>query len=373
MLVFMETGPPVLSVRAGLPHVQRLIRAHRPIRVVYFGGSITEGAGASRPEAAYPTLVSQAIAQRSGAPVDTVNASIGGTGAVLGAYRTDADVIAARPDLVVVEFSVNDWTADKPTTQRSLEAIIRNIRVASPATDIVFVYAFVSGHLDEYRSGRTPKLIPWHDAVAAHYGIPSVNVSRFVVSRFGTNLGGLKPYFEDGIHPTDAGFGLYRDAMLPLLGAASRPWPSLPNPLTKNPPMRATSVKPTVAKFTGAWQREAASPIPRFRSVAQTDDPSASATLDFEGTAVGMIGPPGPDAGNIMISLDGGPWKLRRNFFDWSAKWYATDYQMFFQGLPPGRHRLKIRPAPNVPAGSKGRFLRIGAFLIDGKPVGLAS
>ena len=42
------------------------------------------------------------------AKLTAVNAAIGGTGSDLGALRCAVDVIAQRPDLVFVEFNIND-------------------------------------------------------------------------------------------------------------------------------------------------------------------------------------------------------------------------------------------------------------------------
>ena len=75
------------------------------LTVGYFGGSITEGAGASDASktswragvtdwfrVTYPDAV-----------VREIQATIGGTGSDLGMYRCDADLLSKNPDLVFVE------------------------------------------------------------------------------------------------------------------------------------------------------------------------------------------------------------------------------------------------------------------------------
>jgi acyl-CoA thioesterase I len=100
----------VLSDNLGLPRVARRLASGRPIRIVAFGSSSTEGVGASSPAAAYPARLegelSRALANKNS--VSVLNRGIGGEHAEDMLARLDRDVLAARPDLVIWQTGSND-------------------------------------------------------------------------------------------------------------------------------------------------------------------------------------------------------------------------------------------------------------------------
>lgn len=123
-----------LRARDGLPNFFAKVQAGGRVTVAYFGGSITAANG-WRPQTTawlrqhYPK-----------ADFTEVNAAIGGTGSDLGVFRLEHDVLAHRPDLVFIEFAVNDGGAPPEQIYRCMEGIVRQVRCADPATDICFVY-----------------------------------------------------------------------------------------------------------------------------------------------------------------------------------------------------------------------------------------
>ncbi len=54
-----------------------------------------------------------------------INAAIGGTGSDLGVYRLKQDVLDHKPDLMFVEFAVNDGATEPEQIYRSMEGIVR--------------------------------------------------------------------------------------------------------------------------------------------------------------------------------------------------------------------------------------------------------
>ena len=74
------------------------------------GGSVTEAYASSDPlEKSYGGLATQWFRERfPGAKVRFVNAGVGATGSVIGVHRAGRELLAHRPDLIFVEFSVND-------------------------------------------------------------------------------------------------------------------------------------------------------------------------------------------------------------------------------------------------------------------------
>lgn len=89
--------------RSGLANFFTKMNAGDSVKIAYFGGSITEAGNGWRDQSfnwlksKYPAV---ALSQ--------VNAGIGGTGSDLGVFRLQKDVLSKNPDLVFVEFAVND-------------------------------------------------------------------------------------------------------------------------------------------------------------------------------------------------------------------------------------------------------------------------
>ena len=87
-------------------------RSGAPVSIVYLGGSITEGEG-SHPKATkcYAYLSAQKFAERfmvERSQLKYFNMGIGGTPSVLGLARCEQDVLSHQPDIVFVEYAVND-------------------------------------------------------------------------------------------------------------------------------------------------------------------------------------------------------------------------------------------------------------------------
>lgn len=90
------------------------------------GGSITQGAKASKPEKNYGGVLAQWWQKTfPKAKIELVNAGIGVTGSNYGALRAQRDLLARRPDFVVVEYSVND--GDAQPFAETLEGLIRQV------------------------------------------------------------------------------------------------------------------------------------------------------------------------------------------------------------------------------------------------------
>ena len=80
------------------------------VNVAYIGGSVTGGTGSSDASKYSWRARTTAWLQSKypSATVNEINMGIGGTGSYLGAARFDNNIVSKNPDLVFVEFAVND-------------------------------------------------------------------------------------------------------------------------------------------------------------------------------------------------------------------------------------------------------------------------
>ena len=215
-----------LRAREGLPNFFRKTRGTNLIRVAYFGGSITAADGWR------PQSLAWLRARYPAAQFAEVNAAIGGTGSDLGVFRLQRDVLVHRPDLVFVEFAVNDGGAPPAQIHRCMEGIVRQVWKADPATDVCFVYTLHEGMTNDLAAGRLPRSAGAMEQVADHYGIPSIHLALEAARRVrvgewvftaptpeapadpAKGLPARPAFAPDGCHPfAETGHRLYTEAI----------------------------------------------------------------------------------------------------------------------------------------------------------------
>ncbi|MBE6412152.1 MAG: SGNH/GDSL hydrolase family protein [Opitutales bacterium] len=157
--------------RDGLPNFFKKAKAGKEITIVYFGGSITAQQGWR--------LQSETYFKKRfpNANFKAIHSAIGGTGSLLGTFRVQRDVIAYNPDLVFIEFAVNDSGQKPANIRNTMEGLIRQIWKANPKTDICFVYTVTDNerNLPPLLKGKMYESETVMEDIADHYKIPSIN------------------------------------------------------------------------------------------------------------------------------------------------------------------------------------------------------
>src|SRR5260370_14185033 len=113
------TGPMSISKSGGvlgatpvLARVSHALSAGKPLRIIAFGSSSTEGVGASSQAASYPSRLQVELANAlPRMPVVVINRGRGGEDAEDMARRLPA-IIAQHPDLVIWQTGTNDALDD---------------------------------------------------------------------------------------------------------------------------------------------------------------------------------------------------------------------------------------------------------------------
>ncbi len=122
-------------------------------KVAFIGGSITEMNG-------YRVMVEEDLRRRFPATDFTfVNAGISSTCSTTGAHRLARDVLSTQPDLLFVEFAVNDdqdASHAERECRRGMEGILRQARVTNPAMDIVVTHFVNPPMLELLKHNKTP-------------------------------------------------------------------------------------------------------------------------------------------------------------------------------------------------------------------------
>jgi lysophospholipase L1-like esterase len=168
-------------------------RAGGPVTVAYLGGSITAADGWR------PFTTKWLREQFTGADIKEVNAAIGGTGSLLGVFRLQKHVLQYDPDLVFVEFAVNDNGTPNDSVHATMEGIVRQCWSREEKPDIVFTYT-TAHNLD----------IPLqrHQDVADAYGIPTVDFQK-PIQALCPALIDWQILAADTVHPNAWGHAIY--------------------------------------------------------------------------------------------------------------------------------------------------------------------
>ena len=351
--------------RDGLPNFLQKIADDETVRVAYLGGSITAAPGwrvQSREwlQKKYPN-----------AKFEEIHAAIGGTGSDLGVFRLQRDVLQHQPDLLFVEFAVNDGGAPPTRIQQAMEGIVRQTWTADPSTDICFVYTLTDKMLGDLQTGKMPRAASAMEELADHYEIPSIHfgveVARLVASDQ-LIFKAPKPqnpkttpmvFSTDGVHPhVETGHRLYVEAI-------ARSWPKIVNssgdakphrivsPLRSDNWEQAKLVSIQPEMLQGDWKKLAEDHplVKRFQrnmpELFQATNPGASLSFRFEGTAVGVFDILGPDGGQLSVELDDSK-PVMRNRIDGYCTYHRMSKLDVGTELNPGVHTVTIPLTPNM-------------------------
>lgn len=174
----------------------------------FLGGSITQGSLSSTPKTCYAYLVYEWWKKSfPNAAFSFVNGGIGGTTSHYGGARAWKDVLCYRPDIVTVDFSVNDDANE--FFEETYEGTLRRLLMA-PSAPAVFVLNNVF-----YDTGKNAQ--DYHNRIADHYGIPHVSIKDTVYPDVESGKIVRADITPDNLHPNDKGHRLVADEICKLL------------------------------------------------------------------------------------------------------------------------------------------------------------
>ena len=198
----------------------RRLRAGEEVTVAFLGGSITQGAGAvPLQENCYARLTWQGLAERYGDSIRYIKAGLGGTPSETGLVRYDRDITRdgqVTPDLVVVEFAVND--SGDETEGVFYESLVRKILNAPSHPAVILLFAVFANDWNLKR-----RLAP----IGYRYQLPMVDVLEAVSPQFESKDRVItkRQYFYDVYHPSNLGHRIMADCLLYLVDRLDRQQP----------------------------------------------------------------------------------------------------------------------------------------------------
>lgn len=321
----------------------KCLTEQKKLDIVYIGGSVTNGRGSSFGSSWRELTTKWFRENYKTATINETNAAIGGTSSMWGLARLEKDVLSKNPDLVFIEFAVNDSYAGFTEMQSAvfMDAMIRRINEYNSKTDIVIVFV-----TDNSKREKEYINVKGHRTVAEYYGIPCVDAGKALINEMNSSGKAWEYYFTDSVHPGDEGYKVYAaevrktlEALLQKATTASAVEHKLSDKAaTTSVLKKLIAVEVEKVKYDSNWlYREKAKVSIGNKSELGARKQGATVTYEFEGSVVGCIYNAKKN-GNIKVSIDGGNEKT----FSLSGDTSGCIERVFYDNLNSGKHTLKI-------------------------------
>ena len=164
------------------------------VNIVYIGGSITEG---DHLDTCYANrsynYFKDKFGKGDGENVHYINSGISGTGSKLGALRCEADVTSHNPDIVFIEYAVNDG-GDR-TDFDGFECLIRDCLECESQPAVVLLFARAEGFTSQ----------DWKKEIGKHYNVSMISYADGITYLFDNKALTWGEFSRDGLHPNADG------------------------------------------------------------------------------------------------------------------------------------------------------------------------
>ena len=354
LLMYTQGNP------ARIAKVIKKLQAGEEVTIAYLGGSITQGTGADN-ENCYAALTTKWIEnQYPDAKVNYVNAGIGATGSYIGVHRCDAQVLSHDPDLVFIDFSVNDESQNNAINKLTYEGLIRKIWKHSSNPGIICI---------AMTQDNGTSVQECHGEVTEKYSVPFVSYHDAMLNFLNTNDVQWSDISGDNIHPNMSGHAILSAMLTTYLQYVTDNLDSIDDADPELTPAGDDGAKYENAVLlttdeaqpvsTGAFEMKAMNPwIAKLPADAEITDDDAF-VIEVEAQNIGLLyAKLTSNAGKADVYVDD---ELVATIdADFTGGW--GNYVQFAQVksfMDTGKHTLKIVPK----AGTEGKPF---AFYISG-------
>ena len=302
-----------IEVRGGLKNTGYKIAQDGALQVAFMGGSVTNGMGSTNQSMGYRGRLLTHLRSTYNAVFSEIDASMGGNGSTYGVYFTEQFVASKNPDLVFIEYAINnahDGVKDAKTLWNHYETMIHTIREANPYADIVLLY--VSNEANQSRD-----IVPILEEIADKYQLVSVHLYQAIIDVIETRPGvQWSALYTDGSHPNDAGYdimaGILKGMMEYALSMSPFTYQKMATPSAQSAIQTEAKAVMTssLSKIPAGWQKVSnfsyASAGKLYNGCIQTTQTDKAITVRFKGTDFGLLLEYAKDAGVLEYSVDGG-------------------------------------------------------------------
>lgn len=171
------------------------------VKIAYIGGSITEG---GRTDTCYVSRSAKYFADTfgTGNNVSFINAGLSGTSSVVGLMRAQNDILNDKPDIIFIEFSVNDHPEE--IYKKGYESLVKRClsQANNPAVILIINRAKGGYSMQEQMA-----------AIGKNYDLPVISMDNALTNAFNSGLLQKEDYYTDEYHPHEKGNALISDSI----------------------------------------------------------------------------------------------------------------------------------------------------------------
>ncbi len=349
---------------ARLERVLARARRGESVSLGVIGGSITQGASASRAERRYGERLAAWWRQTfPNSAIRFVNAGIGATGSDYGALRAGRDLLSHQPDFVVAEYAVNDPNGE--ASAETLEGLVRQVlrQTNQPAVVLLFMMTKDGGNAQE-----------WHSKVGRHYELPMLSYRDALWPDVKDGVIQWSDIEADVVHPNDCGHDYAARFITRLLDRTLAALPAddrlpavkpLPAPLISDRFEHVTLLEAEALKPSSnqGWTLVAGAP---GSSYWKAEQPGSAIEFEVPGPAILLMdwhlrGP----MGRASVRVDDRAPVVREAWFDQTWGGYRQTNPLA-RDLGPGKHKVRLEILPDKDPQSTGHEFRVMGLGVAG-------
>ena len=201
-------------------------KAGEHITIGTMGGSITEGAGASNYKECWASRFAMRFGNTygvsNGSNVELVNAGVGGTPSAFGYMRFNRDINSrvsekdpdGYPDLVIIEFAVNDW--GEPTNHHCFESMVKEVLEYPNEPVVILLFSMRDDGWNLQGDLRK---------IGDVYDLLMVSIPDGLFKHVGQEME-KKDFFHDEYHPNSNGHRMMADCLMQAIADAAAKEPN---------------------------------------------------------------------------------------------------------------------------------------------------
>lgn len=325
--------------------------------VVFIGGSITEGAGAVKIKNNYVSIVSEYLKDIYN-DVNIINLGAGGTASDFALFRIKKQLKGKSPDIVFLEFSVNDRIYPINDIVIYFEGLIREIIKINKECKIIAL-------------GMPTKMsdacVSIHKKICYNYNIPFIDIQDFIWYKIGQGEYIWQDISIDDLHPNDMGHKVYGQRIIEELNKIN-----IENIQVKEGGNLISGYKfnkPSIKEYSecifyGNWQEVRVDLNNKFDLAAVTNIVGDAIEVNFTGRNLAMMNVFSKDSGILECLLDNKYMFEVDLYMDIDKRFEKT---INLLNLDDREHNLIMKVSEKKNPNSLGNKITIGGFLVEGE------
>lgn len=324
------------------------------MNIAIIGGSITEGTGASTYENSYVYKLERYLSAKNN-DIRIKNLGAGGTASHFGLFRLKRDLGDFKPDVIFVEFAVNDRIYNSVDSSKYFEGLIREC--AKIAQKIIVI---------DFPTGLADSSTSVHKKIAYYYDVPIIDIQDEVWKMIGCRKFKWEDIAIDNLHPNDAGHNLYFEIIKENLEQINMrdikvelSEDTISNYLFKSPKINSYDNKSI--EYYGHWTEQNFKLNNKFDNAAVTESMGDGVIFRFKGKYLSMMNLLSRDSGTLQCKLDNYTFNI--DLYMDSDRYFANTINLI--DLEDIEHTLTMIVSDKRNSNSTGNKIIIGGFCVD--------